>query len=78
MPARLKIYKKDPNGLARGSGVYYRRGPSYKGKRFSGGYYSKYSLIRDKKRLSKGHTLDKVGLPKNSVILQTSDGRLSR
>jgi len=78
MPARLKIYKRDPNGLKRGPGVYYRRAKTYKGKPFSGGYFSKYSLIRDKKRISKGYNTDKVGLPKNSVILHTSDGRLKR
>ena len=69
MPSSLRYFKRDPNGLRRGEGVYYLRGK---------GYYSKYSIGRDRKILAKGHKISKVGVPTRSKILHTSDGRLSR
>jgi len=80
MPAALKFFRSDPNKLGRGKGVYYRRGNYYKGKDYgvNGGYYSQYSIARDKKIKAKGYDLSKVGLPKRSKILHSSDGRLPR
>jgi len=69
MPSSIKYYKRDPNGKGRGPGIYYLRGK---------GYYSKYSLQRDKAKLSKGWKTHKVGLPKSTRIPQTSDGKLRR
>lgn len=40
MVGPLKYFKRDPNGKGRGAGWYYHRG---------NGYYSKYSLARDRK-----------------------------
>ncbi len=78
MPARIVHFRSDPNGLGRGGGIYYRRGPSYKGKSYAGGYYSKYSAKIDKARKSKGYNIHPIGLPKKTKIPHTSDGRLSR
>jgi len=69
MPSPLKPYKRDPNGKGRGEGLYYLR---------SGGYYSKYSVARDRKTKSKGYKTSKVGKPRNSKITHTGDGVLPR
>ena len=55
MVTRIKYYRKDPNDKGRGAGVYYHRGK---------GYYSKYSVERDKNKKSKNWRVDPVGLPK--------------
>ena len=78
MPASIKFVRIDPNNLGRGGGLYYRRGPGYKGKKYPGGYYSKYSQAVDKKRKSKGYAIHPVGKPKGTKIPHTSDGNLSR
>jgi hypothetical protein len=78
MPAPLKYFPNDPNKLGRGKGVYYRRGSTYKGKRYAGGYFSKYTRSIDKAKLSRGWKTHKVGLPRGSRIPHTSDGRLPR
>ena len=79
MPAVLRFFRSDPNGLGRGRGVYYRRGTRYKGKSYAkdGGYYSKYSIERDKAIKAKGWRKDRVGLPATSSIKHTTDGLLS-
>lgn len=69
MPSPLKFFKTDPNGQGRGRGVYYHRGK---------GVYSKYSIERDAKIKAKGFKKNKVGAPKNSRLLHTSDGVLKR
>jgi len=69
MVSPLRFFKNDPNKSGRGSGVYYLRGHNY---------YSKYSIQRDRKKLSKGYQINKIGIPKGSSILHTSDGRLPR
>jgi len=69
MVSPLRFFKTDPNKLGRGKGVYYLRGK---------GYYSKYSVERDRKIKAKGWNLNKVGSPRGSSILHTSDGRLPR
>jgi len=69
MVSPLRYFKNDPNKMGRGPGVYYLRG---------NGYYSQYSIQRDRKKLSKGYQLNKVGSPKGSSILHTSDGNLPR
>ncbi len=78
MPAVLRFFKSDPNKLGRGRGVYYRRGPKYKGKSYvkDGGYYSIYSIARDKAIKAKGWKKHRVGLPATSSIKHTSDGIL--
>ena len=76
MPAPIKYYNRDPNGLGRGGGLYYRRGPQYKGKRYQGGYYSKYTQSIDRHRKSHGFRIHPVGTPNKSRIPHTSDGRL--
>ena len=78
MPARIRHFDKDPNGLGRGRGSYYRRASTYKGKRYAGGYYSKFSRSRDKAKLSKGWKVHKVGLPRGTKIPHVSDGLLWR
>jgi hypothetical protein len=78
MPASIEYKNKDPNGLGRGAGIYYRRSATYKGKRYPGGYYSKYSRIRDQNRKSKGYNIHKIGMPRGTKIPQTSDGNLRR
>lgn len=69
MPSPLKFFKTDPNKLGRGRGVYYLR---------ANGYYSKYSVARDRKIKAKGYKKNRVGSPKRSRILHTGDGRLPR
>ncbi len=69
MVTSLKFYRRDPNGKKRGKGVYYHRGH---------GVYSKYSAERDKKIKAKGYGIHKIGLPRKSKTLHTSDGRLKR
>jgi len=78
MPAPLKMFRSDPNKLGRGGGFYYRRGSEYKGKRYSGGYYSKYTKSIDYARKSKNWKVHRVGLPRRTRIPHTGDGRLSR
>ena len=69
MPASLKYFKKDPNGLGRGAGVYYHRGK---------GIYSKYSSERDKKIKAKGYKIHPIGTPTKSRTLHAGDGRRPR
>ena len=69
MVTPLKFFRSDPNKKGRGRGVYYHRGK---------GIYSKYSIERDSKIKAKGYRTNKIGLPKNSSIRHTGDGRLSR
>lgn len=79
MPPPLKRFLKDPNGLNRGEGVYYRRNQYYKGRNFGlRGYFSKYSIERDRKKKSSGFKVNLVGVPKRSRLLHTSDGRLPK
>jgi hypothetical protein len=86
MVTKLQSYKRDPNGLGRGPGLYYLRGgktagqftlPS--GKTVKGPYYSKYSQKRDSNRRSEGWKTDVVGIPKNvaSRFAHISDGNLT-
>jgi len=79
MPSPLKIFSKDPNGLGRGKGVYYYRGP-YASKVVGkiDNYFSKYSIARDKKIKAKGFDVHKIGIPVKSSIKHTGDGRLPR
>jgi hypothetical protein len=70
MPTTLKYYKRDPNGLKRGEGLYYHRGK---------GYHSKYSLGRDKKIKAKGYRTNKTGISpsgKASRLAHTTDGKI--
>ena len=69
MVSPLRFFRSDPNKLGRGKGIYYLRGK---------GYYSKYSIARDKKIKAKGWRKNIVGTPRKSTILHTGDGRLSR
>jgi len=69
MVTSLKYFRRDPNKKGRGEGVYYHRGK---------GYYSKYSIERDKKIRARGWKQSLVGIPKMSAIKHTSDGRLPR
>ena len=94
MPTKLKYYARDPNGLGRGSGIYYLRGGSVtpyrisrknsinkKPKNYSGGaYYSKYTESIDKARKSKGYEVDPVGMPKNVAknYAHLTDGNLNK
>lgn len=76
MPTPQKFFQRDPNGLGRGPGYYYLRGGKRKGskdhmyvmpdgniKTITGPYYSKYNSKRDENRLSKGHQINKIGMP---------------
>jgi hypothetical protein len=67
MVTAIKYFSKDPNSFGRGAGVYYHRGH---------GIYSKYSRDRDKKKLSNGWKIDKIGLPKNTRHPHISDGKI--
>lgn len=78
MPAPLQFKRQDPNEQGRGGGVYYRRGNYKKGKRLYNDWFSKFDLERDRKKKSKGYSVSKIGLPKRSRILHSSDGRLPR
>jgi len=72
MPASLRYFKRDPNGLRRGEGIYYHRGK---------GYYSRYDVGRDSKIKAKGFKKHKTGVNrkgKGSSIAQAGDGILSR
>jgi len=69
MVTPIKQFKKDPNGLGRGDGIYYHRGK---------GYYSKYSRTRDANRKSTGHNIDPIGLPKATRFPQIADGRIDK
>ena len=73
MPANLRFYNRDPNGLGRGRGVYYHRGH---------GYWSKYDVGRDAKIQARGCRTHKTGLSKTtgkaSKIAQAGDGKLPR
>jgi len=75
MPAPLKRFKSDPNKLGRGAGTYYRRGAT---KEFPKGYYSKYSVDRDRAKKSLGSEIDIVGIPKLHKLLHTMDGKIFR
>ena len=78
MPAVLRFFKQDPNGLGRGRGVYYRRSRTYKGKDYGDkGYFSKYDPSptgRDAKIKAKGWRTDKVGKPKAAKTKHAGDG----
>ena len=76
MPAILNHFKKDPNGLGRGAGTYYRRGTSYKGKKYPGGYYSKYSEHRDMMIKARGYSKHKIGIPTKAKTKHTRDGMI--
>ena len=65
MPTPIKFFKDDPNKKGRGPGIYYHRGH---------GYYSQYSIARDKARKSEGWEEDKVGLPRDTRYPHISDG----
>ena len=79
MPARINWHERDPNGLGRGRGLYYRRSSTFKGKDYGRkGYYSKYSKNRDKAKLSTGWEIHKIGLPRGTKIPHVSDGKLWR
>lgn len=78
MPASIKHFRRDPNDLGRGSGLYYRRAATYKGKRYPGGYYSKYSEGRDKARKSTGFNIHPIGLPRETRLPHTMDGNVRR
>lgn len=77
MVSPLKFFKRDPNGLGRGEGIYYLRGNKY---------YSKYNPSRDSKIKAKGYKQSKVGYSINkrtgkrqgSSIQHTTDGKLNR
>jgi hypothetical protein len=82
----MRKYAIDPNGLGRGAGYYYLRGgkrdgnytlPS--GRVVKGPYYSKYDVDRDHNIYSRGHKVDKVGVPKEDVFAygHTTDGNLN-
>ena len=74
MPSPTRWFNSDPNKKGRGRGVYYLRGD---------GYYSKYSIERDRVKKSKGYKKSKVGIDrqgkkKGSTIRHTGDGILPR
>lgn len=69
MVSVIKYFTSDPNHQGRGAGVYYLRGH---------GIYSKYSVQRDKNKLSTGWRVSKVGVPKGTRIPQVGDGKLWR
>lgn len=69
MVTPIKHFRKDPNGLGRGDGIYYHRGK---------GYYSKYSRKRDANRKSTGYGVDIIGLPKATRFPQITDGNIDR
>jgi len=80
MPAALRFFRQDPNGLGRGRGVYYRRATGYNGKSYKsdGGYFSKYGIgpnSRDAKIKAKGWKQDKIGIPAKSKTKHAGDGR---
>jgi len=77
MPAALEHFKSDPNRLGRGAGTYYRRGNSYKGKNYPGGYYSKYSEARDAKIKARGYSKHHVGIPSKAKTKHTRDGQIA-
>ena len=75
MPSPLERYKKDPNNLGRGEGIYYYRGPYTTAKgQFIRNYYSKYSVERDSKIKAKGFKKHKIGLPVKNKYRHTYDG----
>lgn len=78
MPGGIRFFEKDPNKRKgryniKPKGVYYHRGH---------GWWSKYSLVTDVLKKSRGWRVDVVGLYKGSRkrtrIPQTSDGNLPR
>jgi len=69
MVTPIKRFKKDPNGLGRGDGIYYHRG---------NGYYSQYSRTRDANKKSKGYETDKVGVPVKARFPHVTDGLISK
>jgi len=69
MPSPLRFFRSDPNKKGRGKGIYYLR---------AGGYFSMYDIERDRRKKSKGWKKNRVGAPKKSSILHTSDGDLPR
>ena len=69
MVTPIKHFKRDPNGLGRGEGIYYHRGH---------GYYSQYSRKRDEARHSKGWKTNAIGVPKATRFPQIGDGIISK
>lgn len=67
MSSPLRFFRSDPNKKGRGKGVYYHRGK---------GIYSKYSQDRDKKIKARGYSVDKIGKPRKSHKLHTTDGTI--
>lgn len=67
MPSPLRYFRSDPNKNGRGAGVYYHRGK---------GVYSQYSTERDKKIKARGYSTDKIGQPRKSKKLHTTDGKI--
>jgi len=84
MPSPTRFFRKDPNGLGRGKGIYYKRGhfkPKAPFKEFEGSYFSKYDFNRDFKIRAKGWRIDKIGVNMDgdmSSIAHAGDGRKSR
>jgi len=72
MPGPIYVMRIDPNKLGRGPGNYYHRGH---------GYYSKYSVERDKKIKARNYKIDPVGrvmgTNKYSMKRQAHDGFLN-
>ncbi len=68
MVTPIKAFKKDPNGLGRGAGVYYHRGH---------GYYSQYSRARDGAKKSTGWRVNVVGIPGGTRFPQITDGNIN-
>ena len=65
MVTPTKYFSTDPNKKGRGEGYYYHRG---------NGYYSKYSLARDKNKKSSGYDSNPIGYPNKSRYKHTTDG----
>lgn len=69
MVTALRYFKVDPNGLGRGTGIYYHRGH---------GYYSKYDIQRDYNTQSTNWKVDRIGTPRKSSFLHTGDGKIGK
>ena len=69
MVTPIKQFKRDPNNLGRGAGVYYHRGK---------GYFSRYSRTLDADRKSTGYQVDLVGVPKATRFPQITDGNITK
>lgn len=67
MVTPLIFSNRDPGNKGRGPGYYYKR---------VGKIFSKYSIVRDSKKPSQGHPIDRVGIPMDSLYPHTTDGHL--